>query len=122
MTAIQIGDVVSFRGRRWACMEYRPSPEGFPLNIWLSRRTELGVCNGIETVPGAVTLIERPTFTPGQRITMWDGEPGTILSDDGAALVQVEATRRRETLGGQSVETTGTTDCARGALTRDNYL
>jgi len=121
MTVI-VGDVVSHAGKRWVVVETKPSPKGWPLNCLLRRRRDEGGYTTLEVSTDAPEKLDHPIFTPGQEVIIGDGKPGTVVSDDDGPLVRVEATRRRETQGGQHIVTIGVADVARGGLVVDNCL
>ncbi len=122
---IAVGDIVRHRDKNWAVTSFDAATPGGSISARITRRhrDRFGGSRyeGLSVDVRALTLVEIVSFAVGERVHMADGEHGTVV-EDGAQLVQVEATRRRQTAGGEWLESTGITDCARGQLALMNKL
>lgn len=121
--AVILGDIVSHAGLKWVVTELRGGASGWPPDAVLSRKHENG-CGYTSLVvrSDGPELVERIVFIPGQKIRVYDGGEGVVISDNGGPLVQVQVTRRRQTQGNQHITSTGICDTQRGRLLIDNYL
>ena len=111
---IQPGDLVSVAGRPgvWAVIEPLPSPRADRWRVAQTGRL-------FDAGEAGMTLLERPSFTPGDAIRH-SGRPATVVADDGGELVRIWQEQRRPLRGGGAIVTEGPVDAFRWALALEN--
>lgn len=119
------GSIVRFRSAEWTVSDIGYGPNGRTFDVRLIKPNDDGTFSGMITSAASVEVVEElPRFATDQKVKLYPGGTGTVLSDDGDDVIRV-ASERIHNLGGMHsprVVCAGEGDVSRHQMVLHNML